>query len=251
MILRRLTEHVKAQNWFAVVLDFLIVVAGVFVGMQVSNWNAGRADRATAARHLTEIAEDLQSHLAMHDDLYGAAVARIAAVDYIYDKAFGRELPRALTLSVETWAAPEIPPIAADKRDNLMGAINLVRVNVGSRSGYQSLISSGHLGLIGDEKLARSLQLYYAGFDDLLQAHEVFRVFRNDGAPAFYPLGVSLFDERPADEIVALARDNPDFAAYLRSVRELAFLHANLLDRLRAQTQTLLAAIRSALEESR
>ncbi len=35
MILRRLAEHVRAQNWFAVALDFLIVVVGVFVGLQV------------------------------------------------------------------------------------------------------------------------------------------------------------------------------------------------------------------------
>jgi hypothetical protein len=30
MILRRLTQHIKAQNWFAVALDFFIVVVGVF-----------------------------------------------------------------------------------------------------------------------------------------------------------------------------------------------------------------------------
>lgn len=43
MILRRITEHVKAQNWFAVAIDFVIV--GVFIGIQVSNWNAARADQ--------------------------------------------------------------------------------------------------------------------------------------------------------------------------------------------------------------
>lgn len=31
MLLRSLTKHVKAQNWFAVGLDFLIVVVGVFI----------------------------------------------------------------------------------------------------------------------------------------------------------------------------------------------------------------------------
>ena len=52
MILRRIAEHVRAQNWFAVFLDFVIVVMGVFVGIQVSNWNAERlrAARAEAAR---------------------------------------------------------------------------------------------------------------------------------------------------------------------------------------------------------
>ena len=29
MLLRRITEHVKAQNWTAVALDFVIVVVGV------------------------------------------------------------------------------------------------------------------------------------------------------------------------------------------------------------------------------
>lgn len=52
MILRRLTQHVKAQNWFAVALDFLIVVIGVFVAMQVSNWNSARVERAQERQYL-------------------------------------------------------------------------------------------------------------------------------------------------------------------------------------------------------
>lgn len=38
MLLRRITQHVRDQNWIAIVLDFVIVVAGVFVGIQVANW---------------------------------------------------------------------------------------------------------------------------------------------------------------------------------------------------------------------
>lgn len=38
MLLRRITTHVKEQNWFAVALDFVIVVVGVFVGLQVQEW---------------------------------------------------------------------------------------------------------------------------------------------------------------------------------------------------------------------
>jgi len=34
MLLRRLAVHVKTQNWFAVWLDFVIVVIGVFLGFQ-------------------------------------------------------------------------------------------------------------------------------------------------------------------------------------------------------------------------
>ena len=37
MLFRRIAEHVKDQNWTAVGLDFVIVVVGVFFGMQVQS----------------------------------------------------------------------------------------------------------------------------------------------------------------------------------------------------------------------
>ena len=44
MLLRRITEHVKDQNWFAVVLAFLIVVLGILIAFQITNWNETRRD---------------------------------------------------------------------------------------------------------------------------------------------------------------------------------------------------------------
>ena len=37
MVIRRIREHVAAQNWFAVGIDVVIVVVGVVVGTQVNN----------------------------------------------------------------------------------------------------------------------------------------------------------------------------------------------------------------------
>jgi hypothetical protein len=45
MRLRRIIEHLKTQHWTAVWIDLVIVVVGVFIGIQVSNWNQARADR--------------------------------------------------------------------------------------------------------------------------------------------------------------------------------------------------------------
>lgn len=44
MVVRRIREHVAAHNWFAVTIDVLIVVLGVFIGTQVSNWNSERLE---------------------------------------------------------------------------------------------------------------------------------------------------------------------------------------------------------------
>jgi len=42
MILRRLTENLKQQHWTAIAIELVIVVLGVFIGTQVSNWNEER-----------------------------------------------------------------------------------------------------------------------------------------------------------------------------------------------------------------
>lgn len=60
MILRRITEHVKSQNWFAVGIDFVIVVVGVFFGIQVSNWNEEWSDARRETAYLIELQEDFR-----------------------------------------------------------------------------------------------------------------------------------------------------------------------------------------------
>ena len=44
MIFRRIKAHIEKENWFAVGIDFVIVVIGVFIGIQVANWNAARIE---------------------------------------------------------------------------------------------------------------------------------------------------------------------------------------------------------------
>jgi len=59
MILRRITEHVKAQSWFAVGLDFVIVVIGVGVAMFGQQWLSDRQQRAEMAAAETALQTDL------------------------------------------------------------------------------------------------------------------------------------------------------------------------------------------------
>ena len=44
MMLRRVMEHVRRQDWAAVAIDFVITVVGVFVGLQAANLNEDRID---------------------------------------------------------------------------------------------------------------------------------------------------------------------------------------------------------------
>jgi hypothetical protein len=45
MIFRRLAQHLREQNWTAIFIEFVLLVVGVFLGIQVANWNQARIDR--------------------------------------------------------------------------------------------------------------------------------------------------------------------------------------------------------------
>lgn len=46
MLLRRMIEHVKMQNWTAVAIDFVIVVIGVGIALAAEQWISGSQERA-------------------------------------------------------------------------------------------------------------------------------------------------------------------------------------------------------------
>jgi hypothetical protein len=63
MILRRVVEHTKTQNWFAVLLDLFIVIIGVFIAIEVANWNQARQDRQEERCYYGQLLVDLRSDL--------------------------------------------------------------------------------------------------------------------------------------------------------------------------------------------
>jgi len=63
VILRRLTANLKAQNWTAVAIEFVIVVLGVFIGTQVANWNQARLEKQATNRMLDQLRPELKNQL--------------------------------------------------------------------------------------------------------------------------------------------------------------------------------------------
>lgn len=68
MLLRRVIEHVRRQEWTAIAIDFVIVVVGVFIGIQVANWNETRVNKVRAVGYLERIQDDLETDLSNYRD---------------------------------------------------------------------------------------------------------------------------------------------------------------------------------------
>lgn len=60
MILRRFARAFRRQDWVTVFVELVIVILGVWIGLQANNWNAEHARRATASAARESLVANLQ-----------------------------------------------------------------------------------------------------------------------------------------------------------------------------------------------
>jgi hypothetical protein len=69
MLLRRFSKHFSEQNWFAVGLDVIVVITGIFLGiflgMQVTEWNDDRKIRLKEAVYIKQFQTDIETSITL------------------------------------------------------------------------------------------------------------------------------------------------------------------------------------------
>jgi hypothetical protein len=63
MAVARLSRRLREHDWFGAAIEVLIVIVGILVALQVSNWNADRQERQLARAYAQRLHQELQSDL--------------------------------------------------------------------------------------------------------------------------------------------------------------------------------------------
>jgi hypothetical protein len=137
MLLRRVIEHVREQNWTAVGIDFLIVVIGVFVGIQVANWNTERERTRESAVFTARLKDDLRAVNWRYRLLVDYAGQVRAAAGRAADALDGTAPLSNEEFLVNAYRATQYKGEQGSNR----------------RGTYDQLISTGNIRLIRDEAL--------------------------------------------------------------------------------------------------
>ena len=147
MLFRRVSQHVKDQNWFAVWIDFMIVVFGVFIGLQVANWNAKQQDKSRETVLLAQLGDEFGAIIEQIEEEYEIAQERLEATKYVVE-------------IIDMEAEPDTDKIKLA----LIRNMGLGRVPSTSAT-YQQLVANGDLPLISNDKLRRHLIKYHDEID--------------------------------------------------------------------------------------
>jgi len=145
MILRRLSQSLKEQNWTAIVIEFVLLVSGVFLGIQVANWNAERGDQVRAQAYLARIQGNLNTdqQAIQRREVYWQQV-----IDYGNGAIHYAETGELVDGSA--WKTV----LAFYQASQLWAWLS-------TDTTYQELRNGGELGLIKDESLRAALSEYY------------------------------------------------------------------------------------------
>lgn len=253
MILRRLSQHVRAQDWFAVGLEFVLVVSGVFIGIQVSNWNEALADQREQARLLIELAADVSADIEEIEGVRETAGQRIKAIEALLDAA-GVPIRPAFVDSdfryIEDAEALErfrrLPAYRPTGSYEHVVAINQMRTLDGNRHTYTTLVNTNGFGLIRDRELARAIQRYYARVDEVRDL-ETFVAAQGDHArQQLQTQGISRISRVTQDGLQAAVRDAPYLAAALGDFQYSSFNQWEAMFGLREEAEALLHRLRPA-----
>ena len=145
MVLKRLRGEASRQNWFGVLIELAILILGVFLGIQVSNWNQGRLDRAQGAEARERLYIDLESNqrdMAHRINYYGKVMSHARAALAALDRP-ASDNPGAFVIHAYE-ASNHIPqPVR--------------------RFTYDEVLASGNAEYLGDPMLRERIANYYVG----------------------------------------------------------------------------------------
>ena len=71
MSLRTIAVRIRQHDWLAVAIELLVVVAGVFIALQVTNWNDDRKEAARGREYLQRLHDDMAQDVANLDSISG------------------------------------------------------------------------------------------------------------------------------------------------------------------------------------
>ncbi|MCH5372736.1 MAG: hypothetical protein JJ992_02080 [Planctomycetes bacterium] len=235
-------------------IDLVIVVVGVFIGIQVANWNEVRLNRQLELETLAGISTDLRADRRSLQEAIALADANIQAGNHALtaaglDPVESVELPVQSSIAGESIEVPSFLTGMDDSmRESLWSRLVVRYFPSPNDAAFSTLVATGRLGLISDRSLVGALQSYKGQWDNLdTSQNRTLRPFRNQTVFVGQKYGLSPFGRLPEEEYLKLLLDHSDLRGAMRTHLEYVVIHRNLLAQTLELTEGLLARVEQAV----
>lgn len=239
MIIQRLGTRLRQQDWLAVTIELLLVMAGVFLGIQMSNWNEQRKERAAESAYLARIAQDARRDIAQLDEIIRVAAVRKALLNHILPEASGHPLPTEFVSARGRVAIEQVPPYDLRSRQSPGFALFILTPLDENRSAYETMINTGAIAGMTDMVALAKIQDYYAAVDRVRHFELNLEQNRDKFVDAQLKAGISPVKEMSVDQLTAAFAANPELLATAQNYWLYTNRHLKLTRELQVQARGL------------
>lgn len=246
-IQRRMALAFRRHDWFTAGIELLIVVLGVFIGLQVNNWNESRSDRARENVHLANLAEDVRNDIADIDEINRVSGLRMSAMGYLLERGGGRPLPTGFDSARGRITIEPFAPYREGDPNSIGIALFIFTPFDGNRLTYDTLINTGDIRVVRDPTLVREIQTYYANVEKVRHFEVALEQNRTVLVEAQQRAGLSPVDETPARALAERFSASPEMLAAARNYWLYTNRHLRLMRELRTRGIALASRIQDAI----
>ncbi|MGB3627656.1 MAG: hypothetical protein WA989_17640 [Henriciella sp.] len=253
MILRRLTNALRKQDWFTVLIETLIVVLGVFLGLQLGNWNAAHADRNREMQIVSDMLADIEIDRKQYANAMALSTRRIAAVTASLEGAglpalsFEYDLPNADAVSYNFDILDRASTEILDPQ-HLWTNVVVGYFPTPSTSTYDAMVGSGEIRVMRNRELVRSIQLYRNLTESVATQNDKLISIRSDTMNIGAQYGLAPYLPVDPDAYYRLLADEPDLAAITRILATFTIFHYGENESADRQAALLQAQLETYLE---
>jgi len=230
MLLRRVIKHFRNQEWTAIAIDFLIVVVGVFIGLQVQEWSGRQAERRLEMQLVADLLADLDFDRSQYTNGLATAVNRVGAANA---SLVGAGLPpidfdwqvRDPQIDNYSFDVPEASAYPADQRYRLWTDVVLGFHPTPSTATVDAMVGAGDMKIIRDRALVREIQRYRSRTAVVTVQNEKLHAIRADVLRTGASYGLAPYASMPADEYFRLIASAPELAASIRIMATFVMFH--------------------------
>ena len=230
MLFRHIADHVRAQNWTAIAIDFVIVVIGVFMGLQTQEWSREHEDRKRELQIVGDLLADLEIDRMQYANGINAAARRIGAANASLVGAglpalqFDFDAPHKdfARYSLDLSKSPEIP---ASERNRLWTGVTIAYFPTLSTSTYDAMVGSGDIKIISDRDLVRAIQVYNNVSNGVDMQNDKLLPIRENLLEAGAAHGLAPYVDIPVEDYFRLISTEPQLAALIRIQATFAIFH--------------------------
>lgn len=151
MILRRIASSLVRQDWAALFAEFVLVIAGILIALQLDNWNSDRIAKSEEGDYLTRLVVQLEETRAFNEEAITETVDKLAQQDRAY-----------LMLLDGTLTDAAMPEFEADFQ-----ALDYYPQPKTEISVMSELIASGKVSIIRNAQLRAAVTEYQNAIDVL------------------------------------------------------------------------------------